>query len=160
MNDNALRQTILAFLAEHHVLTLATCSSNGVPRAASLMYANQGFSLYWVSDPETRHSRDLVRELETSQNVAATIAPDYDDFTKIRGLQIEGYAVCMGGALANAGAMKSLVTKFGFFKQFMAGPAHLAAQLQKAALYRLDCKRIVLIDNTVKFGHRDVLELT
>ncbi len=154
MSDDALRQTILDFLAEQHVFTLATCCE-GVPHAAPLMYANVGFSLYWVSDPSSRHSRDLAEH----PAAAATVAPDYDDFRKIRGLQIEGPAACLGGALANAAAMKPLVAKFGFFKQFLAGPAHLAAQVQKAALYRLDCERIVLIDNTVKFGHHEVLDL-
>lgn len=154
MNDDPLRQTILDFLAEHHVFTLATCGE-GVPYAAPLMYANVGFSLYWVSDPSSRHSRELTEQ----PNIAATVAPDYDDFSNIRGLQIEGRAVCLGGVLANAAAMKPLVAKFGFFKQFLAGPAHLAAQLQKAALYRLDCTRIVLIDNTISFGHREVLDL-
>lgn len=56
------------------------------PHVANLFYACDGFALIWLSDPASRHSRDVDAE----PRVAATIAADFADFTEIRGLQIRG----------------------------------------------------------------------
>src|ERR1035437_8296301 len=86
MNIN-LGQRIGSFLAAHHVLSLATFGSSG-QHATSLFDACDGSALDWVSDPDTQHSR----EIEADPRVAATGAPDYSDFTAIRGVQIAGAA--------------------------------------------------------------------
>ncbi|MBI2319702.1 MAG: pyridoxamine 5'-phosphate oxidase family protein, partial [Betaproteobacteria bacterium] len=91
MSEAPLDKRIADFLAAHHVLSLAT-SAAGEAHAASLMYAVDGFALYWMSDPKSRHSL----ELEANPRVAATIAPDYTDFKSIRGLQIAGTAARLG----------------------------------------------------------------
>src|ERR1700693_1955675 len=95
MSELPLDKRIAEFLAAHHVVTLATCEGGAV-HAASLMYALDGFSLIWMSDPKSRrshrksrHSRDLRR----NPRLAATMAPDYTHFAAIRGLQIAGPAV-------------------------------------------------------------------
>jgi uncharacterized protein YhbP (UPF0306 family) len=97
MNDSAarneLRLRIEPFLTEHHVMWLATIGPEG-PHAANLFYACDGPSLIWVSDPKSRHSR----ELETQARVATTIAPDYTDFSIIRGVQIWGVAYKVSGS--------------------------------------------------------------
>src|ERR1035441_9602869 len=80
-----LGQRIGSFLAAHHVVSLATSGSSG-PHATSLFYACDGLALVWVSEPDTRHSR----EIDADPRVAATVAPDYSDFTAIRGVQIAG----------------------------------------------------------------------
>ena len=60
---------IRAFLDAHHVMSLATLGPDGV-HAANLFYACDGFSLLWLSDPQSRHSR----ELEAESSVSATVA--------------------------------------------------------------------------------------
>jgi uncharacterized protein YhbP (UPF0306 family) len=72
---------IVAFLATYHVLSLATHGREG-PHATNLLYAHDGLALFWVSDPNTQHSR----EIEAEQRVAVTVAPDYSDFSDIQGL--------------------------------------------------------------------------
>ena len=86
MNTELGRQ-IGAFLAAHHVMSLATFGSRG-PHATSLFYACDGLALVWVSEPDTQHSR----EIEADPRVAATVAPDYSDFAAIRGVQVAGTA--------------------------------------------------------------------
>lgn len=156
MTDKALRDAVSAFLATHNVLSLSTCGGEKTPHAASLMYANDGFAAYWISDPNSRHSRELA----ANNRVAATIAPDYDDFNDIRGLQIAGTARHVEGAVEIARAMTLLAGKFGFFSQFLDGPGDLVKRMKGSAVYRLDCETITLIDNTVAFGHKEVLSLT
>ena len=82
-----LARRIGAFLADHHVMSLASQGADG-PHAANLFYACDGLALLWVSDADTRHSR----EIDADSRVAATVAPDYADFADIRGLQITGTA--------------------------------------------------------------------
>ena len=154
MDEAELRAEILAFLDAHTVMSLATSGADG-GHAASLMYARDGLALYWVSDPESRHSR----EIEADPRVAATIAPDYDDFKEIHGLQIHGRARRLDSAAARAKGIARLAARYPFLKQFLSGPAELVRQMGKAAVYRLEPERITLIDNARGFGHRDVLEL-
>tara|TARA_B100000315_G_scaffold235924_1_gene251221 strand:- start:175 stop:648 length:474 start_codon:yes stop_codon:yes gene_type:complete len=156
MSEPNLGQAVEAFLGAHNVLGLATRGDDGRPHAASLMYASDGLIIYWVSDPASRHSRHLAAD----GRVAATIAPDYDDFKDIRGLQIEGAARRVEGAVESARALKLLAGKFGFFSQFLDGPQDLAGKLLDSAVYRLDCRTIALIDNTVAFGHKEILRVT
>ena len=154
MTSDALRSEILAFLAAHNVIHLATVA-DGLPHVASLFYVNDGFTLYWVSDPATRHSREVA----SSPRVAATVAPEYGSYTDIRGLQIVGRAARVEGLTGTTAGLALLAGKFNFFKEFMRGPVALVERLGKAAIYRLDIERVTFIDNTKGFGHKDVLEL-
>jgi hypothetical protein len=92
MAADKLEREILDFLAGYNVVPLATSGQEGV-HCASLFYANDDFTLHWVSDPASRHSH----ELQDDSRIAATIAPEYDAYTDIRGLQIAG--VCGGDKL-------------------------------------------------------------
>jgi hypothetical protein len=147
-----MRARILDFLAEHHAMTLATAGPG--PHAAAVMYAHREFALYWVSDPETRHSHEIVMAGE----IAATINPDYDDFTKIRGLQLSGPAAMLEGREAAEG-LAELARKFPFFEQFAGAGGKLSGALAKARVWRFDPTRIVYIDNTRGFGFKETLEL-
>jgi uncharacterized protein YhbP (UPF0306 family) len=154
MND-PLRSEVLAFLAGHNVIHLGTVA-DGVPHVASLFYVNDGFTLYWVSDPATRHSRELAQ----SPRVAATIAPEYSSYKEIRGLQVVGRAARVEGLAGVTAGLFALAGKFSFFNEFVSGPVALVERLGKATVYRFDIERIVFIDNTKGFGHKDVLDLT
>jgi uncharacterized protein len=151
MNDLAAR--IEAFLDAHHVMTLATVGDAGA-HAASLMYARDGFTLYWTSDLQTRHSVHLEREARGT----ATVAPDYTDFRVIRGLQITGRARRLAGSQGEK-ARAALVARYAFLAGLASGPPKLRAAFEQAAFYALVPERITLIDNTRGFGHKDTLSL-
>jgi len=70
-----LAERIVAFLVMHHVMPLASHGREGL-HAANMLYAHDGLALFWVSDPNTRHSR----EIEAEPRIAVTIAPDNSDF--------------------------------------------------------------------------------
>jgi len=154
MEDGTLAARIEAFLDAHHVMTLATGAS-GLVHAASLMYARAGFTLYWTSDPATRHSQ----ELEANPQVAATIAPDYTDFRVIRGLQIAGRAARLASESDLAQARSLMESRYSFLGELARGPAALRAAYAKAGFYVLRPERITLIDNTLGFGHKETLTL-
>lgn len=150
-----LREKVEAFLAAHHVMSLASLGPGG-PHATNLFYACDGLALLWVSRRNTRHSR----EIEAEPRVAATIAPDYSDFASIRGLQIAGTAVRVVSADERVRSLALLEVRYAFLRQLAANPAKLREAYAQAAVYRLQPARVVLIDNTEGFGHRETLDLS
>ena len=149
-----LRQRIGAFLGEWHVMSLATADRDG-PHAANLFYACEGLALVWVSSPDARHSRAI----ETSPLVAATIAPDYANFPAVKGVQVEGMARQLTEVGERQSAFASLEARYPFLSRGTELPAGVRDAYAQAAVYRLEPSRIVLIDNTQGFGHREILEL-
>jgi uncharacterized protein YhbP (UPF0306 family) len=148
--DTAAR--IAAFLDAHHVMSLATSGAHG-PHAANLFYARDAFALLWVSDPQTRHSM----ELDADPRVAATVAPDYCDFDVIRGVQIFGEAHRIARASELRLARTLLEARYPSLQRLSDGSAVKQAY-ESAALYRLIPSRMLIIDNTRGFGHKDVLD--
>lgn len=156
MDIVALKAEIEAFLAAHHVMTLATVGDDGVPHAASVMYAVDGLALYWMSKPDTRHSQHIERR----PRVTVTVAPDYTDFRMIRGLQIEGAARRLAGEVELARARERMIARYAFLRELATGPAALRAAIEKAGFYCLAPARITLIDNTKGFGHKSSFEVS
>jgi uncharacterized protein YhbP (UPF0306 family) len=151
--ENQLRLRIESFLTEHHVMSLATHGPEG-PHAANLFYACDGLALTWISDSKSRHSRELAAEAR----VAATIAPDYTDFSIIRGVQIWGVAYKVNDR-ERARHMAILESRYAFLRRTTEGPKKMHDAYMQAAIYRLDAKRIVFIDNTKGFGHKETLDV-
>jgi uncharacterized protein len=153
--NTELDQQIGAFLAAHHVMSLATMGSSG-PHVTSLLYACDGLALVWVSEPDSRHSRKIEADLR----VSATVAPDYADFAIIRGVQITGLARRVVAAHERMRHLAQLEARYSFLAQLAAAPLKLRQAYARTAVYRLDPVRIVLIDNTKGFGHKETLEIS
>ena len=151
---NELGRQIGAFLDTYHVMSLATQGAGG-PHASNLFYARDGLALLWVSDPDRQHSR----EIEANPRVAATVAPDYTDYAVIRGVQMTGTARRIVAADERERAQAQLEARYGFLGQLASGPAKLREAYARIAVYRLQPARIVLIDNSKGFGHKETLEL-
>ena len=122
-----------SFLSAHHVMSLAILGPGG-PHATSLFYDCDGLAPLWPSDPGTQHSR----EIEADPRVAATVAPDYADLAAIRGVRVTGAAPWAIGD----------------------GAVEFREANVRTAVYRLHPARIVLIDNTKGFGHKETLKLS
>jgi uncharacterized protein len=146
----ALRARIESFLQAHHVMSLATAGPDG-PWSAAVFYASEGTTLYFVSAASSRHGRDI----DAAGRAAATIQAQEDDWRRIRGLQIEGAAVRVAQADI-ALAQRVYGSKFPLLAQ---APPEIAAALARVQWYRLEPRRIRLIDNTLGFGHREELAL-
>jgi uncharacterized protein YhbP (UPF0306 family) len=140
-----MREKALAYLAAHNVMTLATRSV----WAAAVFYANEGFDLYFVSSPTSRHARDLAAE----PRVAAAIHEDYRDWRAIQGIQLTGTVARLDGAAREA-ALACYRDKFDFLKGSGAGIARVLEALGKAACYRLTAGEVYFVDNSAGFGTR------
>ena len=147
-----LAARIEQFLDAHHVMSLATAGESGA-HAASLMYARQGLELYWTSEAQSHHSREIERD----SRVTATIAPDYTDFRLIRGLQAIGRAARLADARDVERGRELLVRRYAFLAELASGPPALRKAFEQASFYRLLPERITFIDNTRGFGFKETL---
>jgi hypothetical protein len=130
---------IVAFLAEHHVLTLAT-ARDGAPWCAHAYYAYmEGRNRFVIaSDPETRHMREL---LDTAHRRAAwAVALETKIVGKVRGIQCAGRLVALeGAALAEA-------------KAAYLGRFPVARMMPRLDLWGLEPESLKLTDNRLGFG--------
>ena len=85
-----LDERIIKFIKRHHVLTLATVNSEGMPYVANCFYAydKRRNLLIFTSDETTRHGG----EMSANGNVAVSIVLETRVVGRVEGLQITGTA--------------------------------------------------------------------
>lgn len=145
------KEKALAYLESHNVMSLATHGPEGL-WAAAVFYVSDGFRLYFLSAPTTRHSRNLAE----NPHVAATIQEDYRDWLAIRGIQLEGTCRQLEGE-QRSNARAQYETKFPIVGED--APLQIAQALDKVAWYQVTPERAFFIDNSVGLGHRDEIAL-
>ncbi len=150
-----VRSRIAAFLASHTTLTLATIGPDG-PAAAAVFYAaDANLNLYFLSEQETQHSRNLLAD----PRVAGTIQADDQDWRGLQGMQVRGEAsLAPTGELPHAAAVYG--SKFAFIGALLAGaqgPGALVGPLARARFWVLRPNWLRLVDNTVRFGFKEEL---
>lgn len=160
-DSDPLQRDILAYLATHNVMTIASCDQN-VPWAAAVFYASDEFDLYFFSNPKSRHGLNMA----ANSIVSAAIHEDYSDWRAIRGIQLEGRAERLRSLKLQAHFWEVYLKKFPFVKQFfsLGGQAGSIADILKGKLagvrlYRIVPHAVYFIDNSKGFGHRDRLDL-
>ncbi len=134
----AFSEEIDRFLDVYHVMSFSTVLDKQ-PWAASLFYAFDARTrqLVYFTDEATRHGRASL----ANHRVAATIAPQERDVSKISGLQISGTTVL----LAEDDAEKARTV---FADRFPGIPTNLAPIWALRPLY------IKMVDNARGFGHK------
>ncbi len=150
--NNSLRKKTLAYLQNHNVMTLATTGPKGL-WAAAVFYVNDDFTLYFLSAPATRHSRNIAAH----PGVAATVQEDYKDWPDIKGVQLEGQAQQIEGA-ERAAAIARYGLKFPIIKNLTQAPAEIAKAMSKIAWYKVVPERLYFIDNSLGLGRRDEVD--
>ncbi len=148
-----LRATVLHYLADHPVMTLATVGPDG-PWGAAVFYASDRFELYFLSSGRTRHARDLAAH----PRAAATIQDQEANWKTIRGVQLEGTVTVIEGADRQR-AIDLYLRKFPQISDFARLPLELAEAFGRITWYRLVPARLYFVDNTRGFGHRDEVPL-
>lgn len=149
--SNDARARALAYVADHHVLTLATHGPLGL-WAAAVFYAHEGFRFIFLSAGHTRHAQNMA----IAPDVAATIQSDYDDWTAIKGIQLEGTVEQLHGARRTE-AMAHYTARFRFLGQPV---AVIERALMRVNWYELWPRRLYFVDNSQGFGHRDEIDVS
>ena len=134
------RTALLQLLEETPAFTLATLDPDGAPRATPLFFAVDGLSLVFLSDPNSRHCRNL----QADPRCGAALYPTVADWRALRGLQMRGQAHSLSEAEAPH-ALHLYLQRFPF-------AIELAQAVDAATAYRFQPGWVRRIDNRLGFG--------
>ena len=122
-----------------------------------MFFASDGLRLYFFSAPESRHCQNLA----ANGRVAVTVQEDYQDWRKIKGIQLEGRVELVDGVMAKAKAMTIYALKYPevikLFTDPDSGVFHKA--FLKVKFYCVVPEKLFFIDNAQGFGKRQELLL-
>lgn len=149
MDDKVMQQAV-AYMKKYQVMTLATVGEAGV-WAAAVFYVNDGTDLFFLSAGHTRHAQNIA----ASPRVAATIQADYDEWTAVQGIQLEGIAMQLHGE-SRRNAITLYQSKYIFLHKV---PLSIQTALTQTNWYRLRPDKLYFVDNSKGFGHRDEVSL-
>jgi nitroimidazol reductase NimA-like FMN-containing flavoprotein (pyridoxamine 5'-phosphate oxidase superfamily) len=130
---------ILDYLGEQPTLTLATASPTGVPRATTLIYVNEGPTVYVWTRPETA----TARHMEQNPVVSFAIDEYTPDFRGTKGIQGTGEAQ----VVLNPSEVRR--TKELFESKYPSLGGALSANI---SFFRISPSELQFIDNTAAEG--------
>lgn len=152
---NGTRSQIRAlnYLRDHNVANLATGVGTDI-WASAVFYANDGFTLYFLSSPDSRHCLNFAK----NPQVAVTIQEDYADWLEIKGIQIEGVVSEISGS-EETEARRIYGEKFPVVGTLALAPAAIVKALANVRWFKIVPKHLYFIDNSVSLGHREEIDL-
>lgn len=128
-------ERFIKFIKKHHVLTLATVNSEGMPYVANCFYAfdTKRNLFVFTSDLATRHGAEMA----ANSSVALSIVLETRIVGRVQGLQVTGKA-----ERGDDEARKCYIKRF---------PYAAAADLE---LWMVEPTMMKLTDNTLGFGKK------
>lgn len=144
-----LEKLILELLKSHNIMSLATVRPDGFPQATSVVYANEGLTIYFACDPGSQKAMNIAR----IGKVSLTINHDYRDWTEIRGLSMGATAKILSRPADRRRAWRALAAKFPAMAE------STEFERAEAAVVRVTPKVISVIDYRRGFGHTDLVKL-
>ncbi len=142
------------YLAAHNTVCLATVGPDG-PWASSVFYVSIELTLYFLSEPKTRHVQNVLQH----PVVAATVNEDYRDWQEIKGIQMEATCEVVASKRELARALALYIKKYPFVARFLS-PGQLLRGMSvgehalDVRLYRLRPTRMLFLDNERGFSNR------
>ncbi len=141
-----MRPVLLEFLNRQSTMALGTAGlADGRPQVAPLFFASdERLNLYWISDPDSRHSKNITDWNDT----AAAIFTETWEYGAIKGVQAEGDAYDVTDPAERERALALYRAKFPFVNE------RFAALIQESVIYVLRPRWVRWIDNERKFGYK------
>lgn len=156
-DDRAFRTRAEALIKEQSTMTLATSGGDGA-WAAPVYYSYRKSSLYFFSDPSSRHIQESIK----SGQAAGAIYADSASWEGIRGVQMSGKIELVPVGLEAMDAIRGYLKKFSFTKEFFkGGQIDLDAFTKRfrVKLYRYTPVLLYYMDNSIRFGFREEVRL-
>jgi uncharacterized protein YhbP (UPF0306 family) len=151
LNDNQLEllAKVKHFLAQRSTLTLATVDAEGRPQAAALFFAQaEDNTLIFLSGAKSRHSVNVA----ANGQAAVTAQGETWNWREIAGVQMEGTVSLVLAGPARERAWAIYQAKFPFVSEF-------ETEVSRSEFYRFEPRWLRLIDNSLRFGYREEIDL-
>ncbi|SFU36646.1 YhbP family protein [Xenorhabdus koppenhoeferi] len=130
--------TISRYLAEQHVFTLCTSSTQDLWCASCFYVFDADSVAFWfMTEPDTRHGQLMQK----NPVVAGTIAGQTRNIAKIKGIQFRGEVLRLTGDAET-------LARTRYCRRF---PVASAA---KSPIWQLNLNEIKMVDNTLGFGKK------
>ncbi len=158
-SDNLdLKSLTERLLTEQSTLTLATAQADK-PWAAAVYYVSRGFTLYFFSDPASRHIQESLK----SSQASGAISVPASTWKEIRGIQTSGTISLVPPGMESIQSLRAYLKKYPFTKDFFNSKQelNLSAIMNrfKVRLYRFQPSVLYYLDNHIRFGFRERVEL-
>lgn len=147
--DDAIRKKILAMLAEHRIMTLATLRPDGWPQATTVGYVNEGLTLYFLCGLESQKARNLALD----DRVSLTIDHDTPDVMAIAGLSMAARAQPVTERAEAEKVLQMLPLKYPDAPPL---PMKMPTP-DEVRLFRVTPVVISVLDYSKGFGHTDLV---
>ena len=138
-----IKKRILEILSKTHLMSLATHDDTGPWVADVIFIYDEDFNIYWMSDPETRHSKAILK----NNKVAGSITYSTKSKEPNLGIQFEGTAEQLQGVQFEL--LVKHLAKRGYPKPELAQAKEI---LDGDLWYKLTPSKIFLIDEE-NFGY-------
>ncbi|MDY6862477.1 MAG: pyridoxamine 5'-phosphate oxidase family protein [Thermodesulfobacteriota bacterium] len=148
-----IEEKILNYIQSYNCMSLAT-GGEIHSQAATVFFANKEFTFYFLSTPDTRHTKNIARD----GRVAVTINGDYYHWKEIKGVQIEGKAHLITDAKENKDALTVYLKKFPYLFDLLFKDKRsevIVKDIKEINWYSLNPLKVRYISNDPEFGRRE-----
>ena len=146
--DATMRNKILALLASHRKMTIATLRPDGWPQATTVGYGNDGLRIYFLCGTDSQKAANLAHD----SRVSLTIDDDTAQVMAIEGLSMAARAELVTDPVEAGRALQLMMLRYP--PQAVAIPMPRAEDVR---IFRLRPTVISVLDYTRGFGHTDLV---
>jgi nitroimidazol reductase NimA-like FMN-containing flavoprotein (pyridoxamine 5'-phosphate oxidase superfamily) len=143
---DTIKAKIADYLASHPYLRLGTVTEDATPQVHTVGYVSEGCTAYFVTDRKSRKAENILKR----SAVAYAVDENYEDIMTIQGVQMEGRASLITLETEAMRLLGLMAQKFPAMGEMPPNPELVIFKIEPAKGY--------FLDNTVAFGHRDLVE--
>jgi nitroimidazol reductase NimA-like FMN-containing flavoprotein (pyridoxamine 5'-phosphate oxidase superfamily) len=140
------KEKIAQYLSSHPYLRLATVTENCTPQVHTVGYISEESTVYFVTDKKSRKAENIFR----NPAVAFTVDENYEDVMAIQGVQMEGNASLVTLGTEAIRLLDLMAKKFPGIESMPPNP--------DLVFFKIEPVKGFFLDNTIAFGHRDMVE--
>ena len=142
--EEEIKNKILTLLDQHRIMTIATLRPDGWPQATTVVYANEGLTIYFVCDPGSQKATNLARD----DRVSLTIDHETPQVTEITGLSMAAHARPVVEPAEASKALRMLRLRY---------PELPVPMPEDVRIFRVTPTVISVLDYSKGFGHTDLV---
>lgn len=143
---DTIKTKIVDYLSAHPYLRLATVTSSCAPQVHTVGYVSEDAVVYFVTDRKSRKAANIFK----NPAVAYAVDENYEDVMTIQGVQMEGTASLITMETEAIRILDLMAKKFPGLENMPSNP--------DLVCFKIEPTRGIFLDNTVDFGHRDMVE--